>query len=38
LKIEKELLKWFTPEYNVYIVYQKNPGKLFEYPALKFAQ
>lgn len=24
--------------YNVYIVYQKFPGKLFEYPALKFAQ
>ena len=38
LKIEEEMLKWLIPEYNVYIVYQKYPGKLFEYPALRFAQ
>ena len=38
LNIEKEMLKWLIPEYNVYIVYQKYPGKLFEYPALRFAQ
>ena len=37
-KIEKEMLEWLIPNYNVYIVYQKFPGKLFEYPALKFAQ
>ena len=37
-KIQKEMLKWLIPNYNVYIVYQKFPGKLFEYPALKFAQ
>ena len=38
LKIEEEILKWLLPDYNVYIVYQKYPGKLFEYPALRFAQ
>ena len=38
LKIEEEMLKWLIPEYNVYIVYQKKPGKFFEYPALRFAQ
>jgi len=37
-KIEDEMLKWLLPNYNLYIVYQKYPGKLFEYPALKFAQ
>jgi len=36
--IEEEMLKWLIPNYNVYIVYQKYPGKLYEYPALKFAQ
>ena len=30
--------KWLIPNYNLYIVYQKNPGKLYEYPALRFAQ
>ena len=30
--------EWLLPEYNVYTVYQKYPGKLFEYPALRFAQ
>ena len=38
LKIEEEILKWLLADYNVYIVYQKYPGKLFEYPALRFAQ
>jgi hypothetical protein len=38
LIIEKEMNEWLLPEYNVYTVYQKYPGKLFEYPALRFAQ
>ena len=38
LAIEKEMNEWLLPEYNVYTVYQKYPGKLFEYPALRFAQ
>ena len=37
-KIEKEMLEWLIPNYNVYIVYQKFPGIFFEYPAIKFAQ
>ncbi len=37
-KIEEEMLKWLLPNYDIYIVYQKYPGKLYEYPALKFAQ
>ena len=37
-KIEKEMLNWLIHDYNIYIVYQKYPGKYFEYPALKFAQ
>ena len=36
--IEKEMLKWLLPEYDVYCVYQKYPGKLYEYPAIRFAQ
>ena len=38
LKIEKEMLTWLIPEYDVYCVYQKYPGILYEYPALRFAQ
>ena len=38
LKIEKEMLNWLIPEYDVYCVYQKYPGTLYEYPALRFAQ
>ena len=38
LEIEKSMLQWLLPEYDVYCVYQKYPGKLFEYPALRFAQ
>jgi hypothetical protein len=36
--IEKEMLDWLMPEYDVYCVYQKSPGILYEYPAIKFAQ
>ena len=32
------MLKWLLPEYDVYCVYQKFPGILYEYPALRFAQ
>lgn len=38
LKIDKELTYWLEKEYEIYKVYQKYPGKLYEYPALKFAQ
>ena len=38
LKIEKEILDWLLPEYNVYKIYQKFPGNLSEYPALRFSQ
>ena len=38
LSICKELLKWISLRYHVYIVYQDYPGKLYEYPALKYAQ
>ena len=32
------MIKWLLPEYDIYCVYQKYPGKLFEFPALRFAQ
>lgn len=38
IKIAKSMLDWLLPEYDVYCVYQKYPGRLFEYPALRFAQ
>ena len=38
LIIEKELTNWLENEYIIYKVYQKYPGTLYEYPALKFAQ
>ena len=38
LEIEKKMLSWLLPEYDVYCVYQKYPGLLYEYPALRFAQ
>jgi len=38
LKIEKEMLDWLSPEYEIYKVYQKFPGILYEYPSLKFAE
>lgn len=31
-------MKWLTSSYNIWTVTQKSPGKLFEYPALRFAQ
>ena len=38
INIEKEMLSWLLSEYDVYCVYQKFPGELFEYPALRFGQ
>ena len=38
LQIEKLMLDWLIPEYDVYCVYQKYPGEFYEYPALRFAQ
>ena len=38
IKIEKEMLAWLLKEYEVYKIYQKFPGILYEYPALRFAQ
>lgn len=38
LLIENSMLNWLIPEYDVYCIYQKYPGILFEYPALRFAQ
>lgn len=37
-KIEKSMIDWLLPEYDVYCIYQKYPGLLYEYPALRFAQ
>jgi hypothetical protein len=36
--IENEMLDWLLPEYDIYCVYQKYPGKLYEYPYFRFAQ
>lgn len=38
LLIRDEMLSWLKLEYDVWCVYQKLPGRLFEYPALRFAQ
>jgi len=38
IRIEKEMLDWLIPEYDVYCVYQRSPGILYEYPAIRFAQ
>ena len=38
IKIEKEMLDWLLTEYDIYCVYQKYPGILYEYPYLRFAQ
>ena len=38
IRIENEILKWLLPEYDIYSVYQKYLGILYEYPALRFAQ
>lgn len=36
--IENEMLNWLLPEYDIYCVYQKYPGILFEYPYFRFGQ
>lgn len=38
LLIRDEMLSWLKLEYDVWCVYQRLPGRLFEYPALRFAQ
>lgn len=38
IKISNSMLEWLLPEYDVYCIYQKYPGILYEYPALRFAQ
>ena len=38
LQIEHSMLDWLLPEYDVYCVYQKYPGILYEYQELRFAQ
>ena len=38
ITISNIMLEWLIPEYDVYCVYQKYPGVLYEYPALRFAQ
>lgn len=35
-KIKEEMLKWLEKEYDVLCIDQKPPGKLFEYPAIKY--
>lgn len=37
-EIQNEMLEWLLPEYDVWCVIQPEPGSLFEYPALRFAQ
>ena len=37
LAIRDEMLAWLKLEYDVWCVYQRLPGRLFEYPALRFA-
>ena len=36
--IERYMLSWLTKKYRVFAVRQPQPGALFEYPALRFAQ
>ena len=38
LVIRDEMLAWLKPEYDVWCVYQRLQGRMFEYPALRFAQ
>ena len=38
IEIANSMIEWLLPEYDIYCVYQKYPGKLFEFPALRFAQ
>lgn len=37
-EIRDGMLAWLLPEYDVWTVTQREPGTLFEYPALRFAQ
>ena len=32
------MVNWLNQEYDVYKIYQKYPGILYEYPALRFCQ
>jgi hypothetical protein len=36
-KIKAEMLEWLEPIYEVHLIEQEPPGKLFEYPAIKEA-
>ena len=38
IKILQELLSWVPNKFHTYIVYQDPPGKLYEYPAMKWAK
>ena len=38
INIANSMLEWLMNEYDVYCVYQKFPGDMYEYPALRFAQ
>ena len=38
LQIANSMLNWLLTEYDVYCVYQLYPGRIYEYPALRFAQ
>jgi len=37
LCIKNDMLSWLNPIYNVLCIEQDPPGKLFEYPAIKYA-
>lgn len=37
-RIMDEMLVWLLPSYNVYVVIQEPPGKLFEWPAIRLCQ
>ena len=37
IKIRDEMLQWLEPLYDVLKIEQDPPGKLVEYPAIKFA-
>lgn len=37
-EIKAEMLEWITSKYDVIAVNQDYPGRLYEFPALAFAQ
>ena len=37
IAIKDEMLQWLKPEYHVFCIDQQPPGKLYEYPAIKYA-